>query len=196
MPRSRALITLALVVLVIELGATLGSLLGEPFDPVAGWAPTRAVDGLAFALVVVGCGALGFLGRFPRVAAALATGAYCAFALGDYEMGMFLAPMVAVFVLVAMHRQLLTAGICALSSLGAGLIWVATRLAPVTEPGVILLAWVAFGVVLATFFLLPFLLGEITGLRRQLRWAPGSSAINHARGPESREGARNSVPSG
>lgn len=173
MPRRLALICVALVVLVIELGATLGSASGEPFSPVPGWAPTRPIDGFAFTLVILGCGALALLGRFPRTAAGLATAAYCAFALGDYELGMFLAPMVAVFVLAARHRSLLAAGVCALSSLGAGLIWVAGRVTLITEPGITMLVWVAFGTVLAAFFALPLLLGEVTGLRRRLRQKRG-----------------------
>lgn len=161
--------TVALVVLVIELGATIGTVTGDPFTPVDGWGETRPADALAFAMVTLGCVALGFLGRFPRSGAIIATASYVAFALRDHELGMFLPPMVAVFALAALSRHRLVATLCALASLAAALVWVAHRAATITEPGVDLLTWVAFGTVLAAFFLVPLLVGEIIRTRSELR---------------------------
>lgn len=161
----------ALVVLIIELGATIGTVTGDPFDPVAGWGPTRPADALAFALVVLGCAALALFDRFPLTVAMIATASYVVFALRDHELGMFLPPMVAVFALVAQARHRLAAILCALASLAAALVWVSHRVAAITEPGVALLAWVAFGSVLAAFFFAPLLAGEIVRARTELRQA-------------------------
>ncbi len=51
------------------------------------------------------------------------------------------------------------------------LVWVAHRTTSITEPGVALLAWVAFGTVLAVFFFLPLLVGELVRTRSMLREA-------------------------
>lgn len=138
---------------------------GEPFAPVAGWGPTLPTDGLAFVAAILGCGALAFLRRFPLAAGAIASTSYVAFAVRDYELGMFLPPMVAVFVLVATGRSRGLAVVYALVALGAGLVWVSRRASPVLDPGAAVLTWVAFGTVLASFFLLPYLLGELVRLR-------------------------------
>ena len=167
--RTSALVVLAVVVLLIELGATYGSVSGDRFAPVAQWGLTRPTDGFAFALVVIGCGALCFLGRFPLPSSAVATASYVAFALRDYELGMFLPPMVVVFVLVARRGARLAAALCALVSLAAGLVWVSHRAGTLADSGTALLTWVAFGTVLAVFFVVPFLLGEIVRLRSLLR---------------------------
>lgn len=176
MRRAATLVTIAVVVLLIEFGATYGSVTGDPFVPVEQWGPTRPTDGLAFAMVILGCGALAFLGRFPFIAASVATASYCAFALRDYELGMFLAPMVAIFLLVATRGSRLAAALCALASLAAGLLWVDSRAETLTDSGTALLTWVAFGTVLAAFFIVPFLLGEIVRLRSLLRSRRGPAA--------------------
>ncbi|WP_147916129.1 hypothetical protein [Ruania zhangjianzhongii] len=161
----------ALAVLVIELGATLGTVNGEPFSPVAGWGPTRPADALAFAAVVLGCGALALIDRFPRTVAVVATGSYVVFALRDHELGMFLPPMVATFALAALTRHRRTAIVSALTSLAAAMIWVAGRTGTIADSGVALLGWVAFAAVLAVFFLVPLLIGEIVRTRSLLRAA-------------------------
>lgn len=161
----------AIVVTVIELGATIGTVTGDPFAPVAGWGPTRPVDALAFATVVVGCTALAAFHRFPFTVAMIATASYVVFALRDHELGMFLPPMVAVFALAALTRHRLAAVACALASLATALTWVAHRAATIAEPGAALLAWVAFGTVLTAFFAVPLLVGEIVRTRSMLREA-------------------------
>lgn len=164
----------ALIVLLVELGATIGGTTGEPFAPVDGWGPTRSADAFTFVTVVLGCAALAIFGRFPLTAAAVATASYLVFALLDHELGMFLPPMVAVFGLAARAGHRLAAVLCAAASLAVGLVWVSGRAAPIAEPGVALLAWVAFGSVLASFFLVPLLVGEIVRARSMPR-AAGSS---------------------
>ncbi|MGO2111980.1 MAG: hypothetical protein ACTH31_10230 [Pseudoclavibacter sp.] len=167
--RTRALTISALGVLIIELGATLGTVFGTPFAPVDGWGPTRPADVLAFVMVVVGCGALMFFSRFPRTAAAIATASYLVFALRDHELGMFLPPMVAIFALAALARHRLAAVVVALASLGASLVWVGHRADSIADPGIALLVWVAFGSVLAAFFVMPLVVGEIVRTRTELR---------------------------
>lgn len=159
----------ALVVLTVELGATIASTTGEPFAPVDGWGQTRSADALTFATVILGCALLALFERFPLTAATIATASYLAFALLDHELGMFLPPMVAVFGLAAQARRRLAAILCAVASLAASAIWVSGRVATITEPGAALLAWVAFGSVLAAFFLVPLLIGEIVRARSMLR---------------------------
>ncbi|WP_193106123.1 hypothetical protein [Brachybacterium sp. FME24] len=168
-------VVVALVVMVVELGATIGTVTGAPFAPVGGWGATRPVDELGFVAVVLGCGALSLLGRFPITAATLATASYMLFAVRDHELGMFLPPMIALVALAARPRHLVVAIVLALVSLAAGLGWVAHRAAPIADPGVALLAWVAFGAVLAAFFLVPVLVGEIIRARSALRDASSSA---------------------
>lgn len=173
-------VVVALVVVVVELGATIGTVTGEPFAPVGGWGVTRPVDELGFVAVVLGCGALSLLGRFPIPAATLATASYVLFAVRDHELGMFLPPMIALVALATRTRHLFVAIVLALVNLAAGLVWVAHRAAPIADPGVALLAWVAFGAVLAAFFLVPVLVGEIIRARTALRDA-SSSAVSSTR---------------
>ncbi|WP_375003043.1 hypothetical protein [Aeromicrobium sp. CTD01-1L150] len=168
--------TVALLVLIVELGATIGTVAGDPFSPVAAWGLTRSPDALTFVTVVIGCAVLGLFGRFPRAVAAVATASYIVFALRDHELGMFLPPMVVLFALAALGRHRPTALLCALTSLAAAAVWLAARTAPIAEPGVALLAWVAFGTVLAVFFLAPLLIGEIVRLRSMLREGGGVRA--------------------
>lgn len=164
-------VAIALVVLVIELGATIGAVTGEPFSPISGWGQTRPIDALTFVTVALGCMALALFGRFPITAAIVATASYVIFALRDHELGMFLPPMVAIFALAALTRHRGVAILCAFASLAVALVWVAHRAATIAEPGVALLVWVAFGTVLAVFFLAPLLVGEIIRARSLLRKA-------------------------
>lgn len=159
----------ALAVLIIELGATIGTLTSAPFAPVDEWGLTRPADALTFALVVLGCAPLALFARFPRSAAIIATAAYVVFAVRDHELGMFLPPMVAIFALTALTRHRLTAILCVLANLTAALAWVSHRAATISDAGVFLLAWVSFGTVLAAFFLVPLLVGEIIRMQSQLR---------------------------
>lgn len=165
----------AAVVLIIELGATVGAVTGEPFSPVSGWGQTRPTDALTFVIVVVGCMGLALFGRYPITAAIIATASYAVFALRDHELGMFLPPMVAIFALAALTRHRFVAILCALVSLAVALIWVAHRAATIGEPGVALLVWVAFGTVFAVFYLGPLLVGEIIRTRSLLREARSSA---------------------
>lgn len=169
---------IALIVLVIELGATVGTVIGEPFSPVSGWGQTRPVDALTITTVALGCLALALFGLFPITAGTIATASYVVIALRDHELGMFLPPMVAIFALAALTRHRLAAMLCGLASLAAALVWVAHRAAMIEESGVALLTWVAFGTVLATFFLVPLLVGEIVRTRSLLRAA--RSSVNSA----------------
>lgn len=164
-------VVVSLVVLAAELGATIGTVTGDPFAPVDRWGPTRPADALAFAMVVLGCAVLVVFDRFPVTVAMIATASYIVFAVRDHELGMFLPPMVAIFALSALARHRLAAIFCALANLAAALVWVAQRTATITDPGVSLLAWVAFGTVLAAFFLVPLLVGEIVRTRSEFREA-------------------------
>lgn len=175
----------ALVVLIIELGATIDTVTGDPFSPVSGWGATRPAGVLAFALVVLGCTALALFDWFPRTVAVIATASYVTFALGDHELGMFLPPMVAVLGLAAWARHRLVAVLCALVSLAAALVWIGHRAATITESGVALLAWVAFGSVLAVFFFVPLLLGEIARARSELRQARSVAGASPSRSARS-----------
>lgn len=162
---------IALVTLVIELGATIGTVTGDPFAPVHGWGPTHPADAATFVLVVLGCAALALFDRLPLPVAMIATASYIVFAVRDHELGMFLPPMVALFALAARTQRRLPAVFCALASLAAASVWVGRRTAPIADPGVALLGWVALGSVLAVFFLVPLLIGEIIRSRRELREA-------------------------
>ncbi|QVQ50896.1 hypothetical protein J4H86_18810 [Spiractinospora alimapuensis] len=172
---ARVLVVVAVVVAVLELGATIGSVGGEPFAPVEGWTPTRATDLWAFALLVVGCGALFGLRRSPSLATAVAAVAYGAFMLLGYEFGMSLPAMAAVFLLVAWGGSRTVAVVAAMACLASTLLWVNTRAEGVADPGVSMLIWVAFGTVAAVFFYAPILVAEIVRTRRLLtRGAPAS----------------------
>ncbi|AUS77042.1 hypothetical protein C1701_00255 [Actinoalloteichus sp. AHMU CJ021] len=170
----------AFVVLIVELGATIGTVTGDPFTPAAGWGPTRPVDALAFAMVVLGCVALASFARFPLTSTLIATASYVVFIVRDHELGMFLPPMVAVLGLAAWARHRLAAMLCALASLAAAAIWVGHRTASIADSGVALLSWVAFGTVLAVFFLGPLLVGEIVRARSELREARASADVARA----------------
>jgi len=164
-PAPVGMIVVVAVVAVIEFAATYASLDAAPMSPVEGWGLTRPTDWVSFALVALGCTALFVLRRFPATATIGSAVAYCAFILRDYEFGMSLPVMVAIYVVSARgHRA--TALIAALCSVAASLVWVADRAAPVVDPGVSTLIWVAFGTVLSVFFFAPFVVGEIARLRR------------------------------
>lgn len=170
MTTRRYLIIAAVTLLVttIELGATLGGLNAEPSELV-GWAPTRPGDGWAVLLTVVGCGALIGVLRYPVLALAVSTGAYITFILRDYEFGMTLPAMVAIFILTATGKRRLLALSSGLVCLAATLmVWLAQRTTTIAEADATILVWIAFGTVTAVFFLLPALLGELIRLRRQI----------------------------
>lgn len=159
----------ALLVAAIELGATLGSLNGEPMDLVNGWAPTRPGDMWAVLLTATGCAALFIVRWFPVSALAASSGAYAAFIIRDYEFGMTLPSMVTLFILTACGRHRLLAVGAATVCLSATLVWIAQRTTAIADEGTTVLVWVAFGAVSFVFFLLPILLGEIARLRRAAR---------------------------
>lgn len=159
------LITAALVTLV-ELGATLSGQGGDPVDLVAGWAPTRPGDIWAIILTAVGCAALFVISRFPLIALLTSSAAYIVFIMRDYEFGMTLPAMVAIFIVAAGSRGRFTALTAALMCLTATAVWIFMRTATITDSGVAILVWVAFGTVSAAFFFLPALFGELVRLRR------------------------------
>lgn len=165
-------IAVAVVTLLIELGATIGTVGGTPFSSVEGWGPTRPTDALAFALVTTGSLSLGLFDRLPVAAALGCTVSYLVFALRDYELGLFLPPMIVIFALTAKSGRLSMAIICAIANLGAALVWVGQRTLTIHDPGAALLTWVAFGTVLGVFFVAPILVGEIVRLRSGQRRAP------------------------
>ncbi|MGL5930510.1 MAG: hypothetical protein ACRCY8_16390 [Dermatophilaceae bacterium] len=169
--------TTAVATLVIELGSTYGTITGEPFAPVPGWGPTRPADLLAFALVALGSAPIALFPRFPVTVGALATGSYLVYAMRDYELGMFLPPMVVLFALVARTRHRLAASSCMVTGLGAALVWVADRAVTIGDSGTRLLTWVAFGTVLGVFFTAPVLLGEIVRVRSLLRVATAQDEV-------------------
>ena len=84
--------------------------------------------------------------------------------------------MVVIFGLAAHGGRRFAAISFAVASLAAGLVWVASRAGTVEEPGVALLAWVAFGSVLAAFFCVPLLIGEIVRARSMLHDARSAAA--------------------
>lgn len=77
--------------------------------------------------------------------------------------------MVAIFALVALGRYRIVAMLCAMASLAVALARMAHCAATITEPGVALLVWIAFGTVLAVFLFVPPLVGELVRTRSQLR---------------------------
>ncbi|NLS08489.1 hypothetical protein HGQ17_00400 [Nesterenkonia sp. MY13] len=163
------LVVLVLIVAAIELAATIGSFGAEPMELVPGWAPTRPTDSWAITLTLAGAAGLITVGRWPLVGLATTAGAYAAFILRDYEFGMTLPAMVAVFIVVQRGKHRLMALFAALVCLGATLAWIVQRTTTIDEGGVVILAWVAFGTVSAVFFLLPVLLGELLRLRRVVK---------------------------
>ncbi|HIZ37301.1 MAG TPA: hypothetical protein H9815_16110 [Candidatus Ruania gallistercoris] len=152
----------------------------------ADWGPTRPADAVMFALIALGCLGLAAFAHFARAATIIATGSYVAFALGDYELGMFLPPMIVIFALVARTRHRLAAIVCAFVSLAAALVWVARRADPIDDAGTTLLVWVAFATTLAVFFMGPLLVGEIVRLRMRLGSAgrvPDEAVVTPPPGP-------------
>ncbi|MFE9242979.1 hypothetical protein [Nocardiopsis sp. NPDC006938] len=168
-PRARALVPVAAsLVLLLELAATLASVGGDAFAPVAGWGATRPADTLTFVLVGIGCAALYWSRTRPLTVLFAATGAYAAFLLLGHEPGLFLAPMFALFTAAlqgAPRGAVLFAGAAAYA---ASLYWVYERAATIADPGAALLAWVAFGTVTGVFLAGPYVAGELVRLRRAL----------------------------
>ncbi|RKS05091.1 hypothetical protein DFP74_0682 [Nocardiopsis sp. Huas11] len=186
---------IAALVLLVELAATYGSLTGAPLDPVEGWTLTRPTDAVAFASVVVGCAALYWRRTRPAAALLVATAAYALFLLRDYELGLLLAPMVALYSVAALGRTrtgsstapgerrarygtspagrpsaaaLLAASLAGAAAVAVSLVWVRARTEAVSDPGVALLAWVAFGTVIVVFFVGSFVAGELVRCHRLL----------------------------
>ncbi|OOC55120.1 MULTISPECIES: DUF7134 domain-containing protein [Nocardiopsis] len=159
---------IAALVLLLELAATYATVNGDPFAPVDGWGATRSTDPAAFAAVVVGCGALYWRRSHPVPSLAVATAAYALFLLRDYELGLFLAPMVALYTVATLGRARIRAALAGAVALTASLLWVHARTAAVADPGTALLAWAAFGTVMAVFLAGPFTAGELVRCRRLL----------------------------
>ncbi|WP_435113389.1 DUF7134 domain-containing protein [Nocardiopsis synnemataformans] len=155
-------------VLVIELLATYGSVNGDPLDPVAGWNTTQPTDPWAFVIVVVGCAALYWRRASPLITLSVATGAYSVFLLRDHEPGMFLAPMVALHTMASLGYARFHTALAGIVCMSASLWWVHVRTADITDPGVGLLAWVAFGTVILVFFAGSYVVGELVRCRRLL----------------------------
>lgn len=168
-PTHLGLLAVAVLVTAIEMSATYSSLRGEPMTLVDEWTPARPGDAIALVLTGVGCGALFAIRRFPRTATVVAVASYGGFVWRDYDFGMTLPAMVAIFVLVAMEGRRLAATSAALACLLASLWWVSGRADSVSDSGIATLIWVAFGTVSTVFFLAPLLLGEIVRLRTALR---------------------------
>lgn len=156
----------ATIVTLIELSATVSGLGTAPTDLVAGWGSTRQGDIWAILLTVGGCGALFALPWLPTTALLAASVSYAVFILRDYEFGMTLPVMLAIFfVTVRVERRfmpLVVASMC----LASTAVWIFMRTATITDSGVAILAWVAFGTVSSVFFFLPAVFGELVRLRR------------------------------
>lgn len=168
-------LAVAALVLVIELAAALGDVDGDPFAPVDGWGLTRAPDTLTFVLVAAGCAAL-YWRRTRPVPALLATcAAYAGYLLLGHELGLFLAPMVALYTVAALGASRTWAAVAAAAAYAASLAWVHERVTDVTDPGAALLAWVAFAAVIGLFLAGPYVAGELVRQRRMLAARPGPS---------------------
>ncbi|PWV46749.1 hypothetical protein [Nocardiopsis sp. L17-MgMaSL7] len=168
--RTRPLVDalIAGVVLAVELLDAYGSLDGEPLNPVAGWNTAQHTDPWAFVLVVVGCGALYWRRTHPVVTLAITTVAYSAFVLRDFELGMFLAPMVALYTAAALGRSRALALLAVLACTSASAWWLYTRASDIADPGVAVLAWIAFGAVILAFFVGSYVAGELVRCHRLL----------------------------
>jgi hypothetical protein len=154
------------VVLAIELFDAYGSLDGEPMDPVAGWNTTQNTDLWAFVLVLLGCGALYWRRTRPVTTLAVATAAFAVFVLRDFELGMFLAPMVALYTVAALGRERLPALLAGLVCMSASVWWLYTRTSQIADPGVAVLAWVAFTAVILVLFAGSYFAGELVSCDR------------------------------
>ena len=175
-----AVAAVATLVLAIELAATLATLDGDPFAPVSGWGATRPADALTLALVIVGCSALYWCRTRPLTALGAATAAYAAFMLLGHELGLFLAPMVALYAAAVLGAARIGALAAGLTAYAASLYWVFERTAAVTDSGAALLAWVAFSAVIGVFLAGPYIAGELVRLRRLLAVGPGPAPAQHA----------------
>ncbi|WP_017583376.1 hypothetical protein [Nocardiopsis valliformis] len=171
---------IATLVLALELAAALATLDGDPFAPVSGWGATRPTDTLALALVVVGCSALYWCRTRPLTALSAATASYAVFMLLGHELGLFLAPMTALYAAAVLGISRIGSLTAGLTAYAASLYWVFERTATVADPGAALLAWVAFSTVIGVFFAGPYVAGELVRLRRLLTAGPGPSPAQHA----------------
>lgn len=149
------------VVLAIELFATYGTVVGDPLNPVAGWNTTEPVDVWSFVLVTVGCAALYWRRTLPVTTLLVTTATYSIFLLRDHELGMFLAPMVALFTMATLGYGRFHAALAGAVCVSASLWWVHARTGDIADPGTAMLAWVAFGVVTLVFFVGSYVAGEL-----------------------------------
>lgn len=156
------------VVLAIELLDAYGSLDGEPLNPVDGWNTAQHTEPWAFAFVVVGCAALFWRRTHPVATLTVTATAYTAFVLSDFELGMFLAPMVALHTVAAVGSGRLPALLAGLVCTSASAWWLYTRASDITDPGAGVLAWVAFGSVILVFFVGSYVTGELVRCHRLL----------------------------
>ena len=160
---------IAALVLAIELFATWDSINADPFSPVDDWGATNSTDLTAFIAVTLGCVALLWRRRYPITVLAVTVASLGIYLLRDYELGLFLPVMVAIYTVVSLGQSRIWTAIGALASLVVSLWWVHLRTEPIADDGVALLAWVAFGTVFAVFYFGPFALGEVVGNHRLLR---------------------------
>lgn len=170
----------ATLVLALELAATLATLDGDPFAPVSGWGATRPADALTLALVIIACSALYWCRTRPLAALGAATAAYAAFMLLGHELGLFLAPMAALYAAAVRGASRVGALVAGLTAYAASLYWVFERTTAVTHSGAALLAQVAFSAVIGVFLAGPYVAGELVRLRRLLAAAPDPSPAQRA----------------
>lgn len=161
-------------------GAALATVGGAPFAPVTGWGATRPADALTLTLVVVGCAALYWCRTRPSAALFTAATAYAAFMLLGHELGLFLAPMVALYAAAVLGTPRAGALLAGVAAYAASLFWVYERTSTITDPGAALLAWAAFGTVIGVFLAGPYVAGELVRQRRTLTARPGPSPEQHA----------------
>ncbi|WP_293699794.1 hypothetical protein, partial [uncultured Agrococcus sp.] len=168
MSRRGTLVTLiaAAFVTLVELGATLSGIGAAPMELVSGWAPTRQGDVWAILLTVGGCGALFALPWLPTTALLTASASYAVFILRDYEFGITLPAMLAIFFVTVRGERRFVPLAAASLCLASTAVWIFMRTVTIIDSGVAMLAWVAFGTVSAVFFFLPAVFGELVRLRR------------------------------
>ncbi|GHD25812.1 hypothetical protein GCM10007147_23280 [Nocardiopsis kunsanensis] len=130
------------------------------------------MDPFAFAAVVTGCAALYWCRARPVAALAVSTAAFVFFLWRDHELGLFLAPMAALYA-TAVHGAPRAWPLAAVvAGVGASLLWVHRRVAEVAEPGAALLAWVAFPTVILVFLAGSYAVGELVRCHRELAAGP------------------------
>ncbi|QSB04920.1 DUF7134 domain-containing protein [Natronoglycomyces albus] len=159
-------LVIAGLVLVVELAATAMS---EPLNLVPGWGQTTSTDWLAFTIVTLGCLALVWRRDRPVPVMVVTMVMYGAFMLRDYELGMFLPPMVALYTVATLGQaRLWTLAITAFG-LAVSALWIRARAEGIAEDGVVTLVWVSFGVVITIFYVGSYAIGDIVRSHRMLR---------------------------